>query len=192
MSAIFLIMTFVLRSADMPGWRRVGNDREHFDIALDRDVRHGGAGSGRLECNVKKTNGTGTLEQDFRPDEYFGKRIRVGAWIKGEDSGEALLFLRVDGHNGEVLDFDNTRSRNLHGTFDWQRRELVLDVSEKAAAIQFGLLLLGKGKAWLDDVSIEIVPRSVKRTASAPVQRVNPRRAGLFIDHPALNLDFEQ
>ena len=80
----------LLCAQDITGWHRVGNDREHFDIALDRSVRHGGSASGRLECNLKSTSGAGTLEQDLRPDEYIGKRIRVTAMDQRREDGRGV------------------------------------------------------------------------------------------------------
>jgi hypothetical protein len=191
---ILLICAIAAAQAqDVPGWRRVGSDREHFDISLDREIFHSGKAAGRLECNQKLSRGTGTLEQDFSPDEYIGKRIRVTAWIKGEKTGEALTFLRVEDRYGEIIQFTNTHLRGAAiGTLNWKKQELVLDVPAEAGVIQFGLLLMRQGKAWMDDVSIEIVPSSVKSTAISIPRRVNPRRAGIFVDHTALNLDFEQ
>jgi len=190
---LVVLVPLVSAAGDVPGWHRVGSAREDFDIRIDREVHHSGNASGRLDCLKKHSSGTGSLEQDFRPDEYFGQRIRVRAWIKGENAGSVIIFVRVDGHEGQILDFGNTQNHAAGGTFDWRQHEVVIDVSPDAAAIQMGLLLRDKGTAWIDDVSVEMVDKTVKRTAPRPsVSRTNPRRAGLFIDHPALNLDFEQ
>src|SRR5262249_19135828 len=46
---------------------------------------------------------------------------------------------------------------------EWQYYEVVGDVDEDAVVINIGLLLLNKGKAWLDDVSLEDLGRVVVR-----------------------------
>ena len=178
---------------DVPGWHRVGSAREDFEIRLDREVHHGGTASGMLECTKKRSKGTGTLEQDFRPEEYSGRRIRMRAWIKGEDAGRVMIYIRSEGPSGEILDFANTQLHAGHGTFDWRLHELVIDVPPESTVIQVGLILGEKGKAWMDDVSVEAVDRNVSRTGPPfSSSQANPRRAGIVVDHPALNLDFEQ
>ena len=64
-------------------------------------------------------------------------------------------------------------------------------MSEKAETIIFGLLLVGKGKAWVDDLKFEVVGKDVPSTdmLEAPL----PGRAGApdLPDKP-VNLDFEE
>src|SRR5262249_33677915 len=46
---------------------------------------------------------------------------------------------------------------------EWQYYEVVGDVDEDAVVINIGMLLLTKGKAWLDDVSFEDLGKVVVR-----------------------------
>jgi len=179
--------------ADVPGWHRVGSAREDFDIRLDSEVRHGGNSSGLLECIGKNSQGTGTLEQDFQAEEYLGMRVRMSAWVRGETAGNVLIYIRAENTAGQVISYANSQAHAAHGTFDWRKHEAVLDVLPESTILQMGLILVQKGKAWIDDVELEIVDKKVHPTGP-PFHRgaPNPRRAGLFVDHPALNLDFEQ
>ena len=191
--ALFLWIVGGVSAGDVPGWRRVGNARQDFEISLDRETRRRGNASGRLECIVKRSTGIGTLEQDFTPEAYLGQRIRLTAWLKGENAGRAMLFMRTENDSGQVLEFGNTQDHAFHGTFEWRKTEIVLDVSPKSTVVQMGLILDGSGKAWMDDVSIEVVDKHVKSTANfRGPGPANPRRAGIFVDHPPQNLDFEQ
>jgi hypothetical protein len=49
----------------------------------------------------------------------------------------------------------------------------VLDVPEPSQTISFGLLLLGEGSAWIDDVTFEIVGPDIPTTVRVePVEQL--------------------
>jgi len=50
---------------------------------------------------------------------------------------------------------------------DWRHYEIVADVPPAAARIIFGVYLVGVGRAWVDDGSFEIVPRTDTATPEA-------------------------
>lgn len=69
--------------------------------------------------------------------------------------------MRVDGQQHGSLSFDNMQNGPIKGTTDWHRYEVVLDVPAESVAIAFGLLLTGKGLAWINDVQFEEVGAEV-------------------------------
>jgi len=54
--------------------------------------------------------------------------------------------------------------RPITGTNDWYKYEIVLDIPEDGAMMNFGALLEGDGKIWIDDLSFEIVTDEVETT----------------------------
>lgn len=76
--------------------------------------------------------------------------------------------------------------RPIKGTSDWNRYEIVLDVSTEAVHLAFGVLLAGKGQVWIDDIQFEAVGPDVLPTGQPlpeyPLHLVNL--------HP-VNLSFE-
>ena len=82
----------------------------------------------------------------------------IGIRAQAVELGWVGLWRRVDGRDagpGGMLAFDNMHDRPVTGTTDWARHEIVLDVSEEAEAVFFGMLLNGKGTAWVDDLKLE-------------------------------------
>jgi hypothetical protein len=71
--------------------------------------------------------------------------------------------MRVDGDR-RILGFDNMDNRAVRGTTDWTMYSVVLDVPENAKNIFFGILLVGKGQVWADDLSLEVVDKNVVTT----------------------------
>jgi hypothetical protein len=89
--------------------------------------------------------------------------------------------MRVDGHAGRMLGFDNMQDRPIQGTTDWGRHDIVLDVPEEALYIAFGVLLAGRGQIWVDDFEFEF---------AGPETPVTGQGQREYADRPS-NLGFE-
>ncbi len=63
------------------------------------------------------------------------------------------------------MQLDNMENRSIKGTTDWHKYEVVLDVPPESVNIAFGILLQGKGQAWLSDVQFEVVGLDVPVTS---------------------------
>ncbi len=90
--------------------------------------------------------------QNFSPDKYKGKRLRLTGYVKTKDveDGWAGLGLRVDGdkealpdgkQSRKMLAFDNMQNRPLKGTMDCTKCEIVIDVPDSATNIAYSVLL---------------------------------------------------
>ena len=116
----------------------------------------------------------GALNHWLDPTKYRGKRVRFRAAVRTDVEGEgnqAQLWFRVDrpGVNKQPVfgAFDNMQDRPITQA-EWQYYEIVGDVADDAKGIVFGMLLVGQGKAWLDDVTFEVVGDDVATTARVP------------------------
>lgn len=107
----------------------------------------------------------GNVRQAVDAARYRGKRVSFSGWVRtnvsalgiaGLSGGQAQPWFRVDRPGGRTGFFDNMQDRPIRSK-NWRKFEIVGDVAVDAERINFGLLLVGKGKAWLDDVAIKIV-----------------------------------
>lgn len=106
------------------------------------------------------------------PDNYEGNEITLSGYIKTENvtDGYAGLWLRID----PEIAFDNMGERGITGTTDWTRYEITLPMNpSKTEQIVFGGLLVGKGKMWLDNLSVSIDGKDIAK-ASIYVKPVFP------------------
>jgi hypothetical protein len=109
------------------------------------------------------------------------------------------MWIRVNDFGNQIsADFDNLMDRPVTGNSDWQKCEIVFDVPEKAV-VALGFILEGTGKIWVDNVSLEIVPDSVNKTAQFldqpfPEQYIEQlkQHPQEFPEKPAESLDFEE
>jgi hypothetical protein len=107
----------------------------------------------------------GTLMQMHAPGPFLGKRVRISARIKTADVRWAQLWLRADYSGTSSL--CNMDDRPVRDTTDWTRHEIVLDVPGNAAAIAYGFFIAGgRGTAWMDGLTLEVVDDTVPATVA--------------------------
>jgi DNA-binding transcriptional MerR regulator len=146
-------------------WDGGGDDR--YDRRRDTSVTHSPGASGRIAFRGGDQPGEddwATFARTAITIPFRGGRVRYRGWLRTRDvrSGWAGLWLRVDGADREVLEFDNLGQvppdRSLKGTNDWTQAEIVLPVAAEAVTLAFGVLLVGDGTLWADDLSLEALP----------------------------------
>ncbi len=174
------------------GWRRVATlTNRSISIDLDRDLKHGGLISLRISSTDAAAGEFGGVAQRILAVDFRGQRVRLTGYMRVDDAAEgAGLYMRVDGAVAGTP-FDNMQDRQLAGTTDWQRLEIVLDVPVDAGLIDLGVMLTGRGTAWADDLDLSVVDGSVPTTG-----RVIPYQTEVPIPLPDLprsprNLDLE-
>ncbi|MBU5442197.1 helix-turn-helix transcriptional regulator [Paenibacillus sp. MSJ-34] len=153
-------------NANVQGWFLTGSHPQHYEIGVDRQIVHQGRASGYLKSIAANGNGEfGTMMQQFKADQYAGKRMKFSGFVKTEGvSGFCGLWMRVDNKAQDALEFDNMNRRPIKGDTNWNHYSVVLDVPDNSAAISFGVLLTGQGHVWVDGFQFEEVDRSVPTT----------------------------
>ena len=158
-----------LADSHIKGWVLVGKNTKAYQSGIDKNIKYSGSASAFLSCNIKTTNNWANLMQTIKADAYKGKRIRLSAWVKTANKGNlAILWVGIN----------NARSTETPGTnkfipwnSDWKQYSLVLDVDTSGAFIEFGIMLHDTGKAWIDDVKMEIVDKSIPLTKDINKER---------------------
>jgi transcriptional regulator with XRE-family HTH domain len=170
-------------SQSVPGWFKAGNKPNSYNVGLDRKIFKSGGSSAFMVSTEKKIDGFGTLMQSCSAKEYLGKRIKMTAYVKSENVAVgAGMWLRVDSKlTKNPLSFDNMGDRPIKGNTDWTKCEIILNVPEESGTLNYGVLLIGTGKVWFDDISFEVADK----------QDIKTTRMDLIPDKPS-NIDFEK
>jgi len=164
------------------GWIASGSHSENYEMGIDHKVYHSASASGYIKSRAS-AQGFGTLMQICNADKYLGERLRMSGYVKTEQVVNwAGLWMRVDGVDNKSVSFDNMQNRPIKGTTDWQKYEIVLDVPKGSTQLAFGILLTGKGQAWVDDLRFDIVDENV------PVTDLKQER---ILPEEPINLNFE-
>jgi hypothetical protein len=167
---IFTLMSFWFKdthvnSLEIPvNWFKAGSMPNQYDMGVDKSgISHHEKKAATIKSTSSSITGFGTLMQSCQADKFIGKRVRMVGYVKAEKVEDwSGLWLRIDGKgNADALAFDNMQNRSLKGTTDWAKCEIVLDVPLEASMFAFGGLLSGTGQIWFDDISFEIVDKTV-------------------------------
>lgn len=158
-----------------PGWIVPFLGREAAYVA---ELRRAGCRSD-VGCAVVKAPATaprpiGYLMQSFNAAPYRGMTVRLRAWLRLEprDSTDVVnsllrmeppaaedsvqMWLSVDRENHRGGFFDNMDDRPVRSA-QWARYEISGAVDSDARFIEFGVMSIGRGRAWVDDVSFDVV-----------------------------------
>jgi len=167
----------------MAGWHMAGSQPRQYEHALAGDLTYEGQPVAELRCVVDRADGFGTLMQTFLAEQFRGQRVCFSGALKSKDVEDRVgLWMRVDGQVGtEPLAFDNMADRPIRGTTDWAHYEVVLDVPAEAQAIALGVLLIGKGEAWISDLNVEMMGPEIEITSRTEALQARPQ-----------NLDFSE
>lgn len=147
-------------------WFKAGSDPGNYKMGVDSSIQHDGKKAMTIKSIDPEIQDFGTYMQNFKADQYLGKRVRMTGYMKSNDVANwAGFWLRVDQADPkQVLSFDNMQDRAIKGTTDWKKYEIILDVPGNASNIAFGALLAGTGQIWFDNLNFEIVDSSVPTT----------------------------
>ena len=143
-----------------PGWHTgigatTSEPTPGYSVAIDRDRPRTGSASVRLESASTGEASFGTVTSSIGATAFRGRRVRLTGAVRavpGAD-GQVGLWLRVDRPEGAGF-FDNMGRRPITSP-DWADYSIEGDVASDASELVFGLLLMGHGRAWLDDVRLE-------------------------------------
>jgi hypothetical protein len=176
--ATVALSALTLCAAVPRGWYLAGSKPQDYQTGVN-DAQYKGHRVAYLESVAATPNGFGTMMQDFRADEYTGKRLRFSAMLKTENVADwAGLWMRIDKNAGtsspKTLVLDNMHDRPVKGTEDWKNCQVVLDIPKDATGIFFGVVLNGSGNVMMSDAKIETVGLDVQPTAKASPEQQRP------------------
>lgn len=130
-----------------------------YTFKLDSRDPHAGERSVRVD-NVGPEP-FGAIYQQLPAAAHRGRRLRLGAWLRTEDArgsatgGGAVLMLQAM-QGGAPLAWNHMKDAPVQGTTPWKRYVVELEVPVAADQIEVGAMLHGPGRAWLDDVELEV------------------------------------
>jgi erythromycin esterase len=129
------------------------SDNPNYVTYLDSTIVQ----NGKYSAVIEHKEGTTSFQSwaFILPDNYDGQQITLSGYIKTENvtDGYAGLWMRID----PQIAFDNMNERGVIGTTDWTKYEISLQMNPNATKqIVIGGLLVGKGKMWLDNLTITI------------------------------------
>jgi hypothetical protein len=108
---------------------------------------------------ISKSTGNGRFGSLFMeiPVPLNGNTLKLTGYIKSQDvaNGFAGLWIRVQGEDEKVVDFDNMQNRGITGSSDWKEYSIEVSYDPKISSkIYIGSFLAGDGKIWIDNLHL--------------------------------------
>jgi AraC family transcriptional regulator len=103
----------------------------------------------------------GSLAQTIDAKSFRAKRIRLRAAVRTEVTGQEdqaylWLHIRKEGIGPTSVIFADDMADRPIITSDWRMFETAGNVPKDADKIDYGLAVVGSGRAWLDSVALEV------------------------------------
>lgn len=155
------------KNTEIKHWIITGTAPDKYKTGIDRTVFHTGTASAFIQSETEDftPDEYATIMQQFRAERFLGKRVRFSAFVKAlEVEGWAGLWMRLDGKFSVTLKLDNMQNRSIKGSVNWNLYSCVLDVPQETELINIGILLNGKGRVWMDNVSFQEVDKTIPVT----------------------------
>jgi len=151
------------------GWDLTFDHRNTYDIHLDSTIKRQGKYSISISPGKSK-DGYGAINFPIN-HTFHGKTLMLIGSIKTENvtDGWAGIWLRVDGDDKKVLQFDNMQKQALTGTNDWKEYVVRVPYNEdEALTVNAGALLAGKGKMWVDSLRLYLDDQPIEQAVIMP------------------------
>jgi hypothetical protein len=154
-----------------PGWfvPSLPKDADYL-VELRRAGCRSGVGCAVVLVPANVPRPVGNMMQSFSAAAYRGRTVRLRAWLRLEGlfvaassirfpgpDDRAQMWLNVERANHQKGFSDNMDDRPVRSS-DWTRCEIVAQIDDDAQFINFGVMSIGGGRVWVDDVSFEVVP----------------------------------
>ena len=154
-------------TSDLPHtWFLTGNDKGEYAGGADQTVLFGGNPSGYIKSVGLNLNGYGTLASAQDATPFRGQTVRFSAFLKSvKVQNWAGLWIGVESpglpfHAAQEPNarFNMMKHREpLIGTIDWKACNLDIVVPPDATRLLFGLVLSGRGTAYINRPSLDVV-----------------------------------
>jgi rhodanese-related sulfurtransferase len=139
------------------GWGKTPTEHGRCRYLRDTTVAARGQASGCVVCGPPDTAAISLAGFSQRTDAapIRGRTVTLSAMVRTRDLvGAALLWIGSEADGGRLQSFARSDSTPVSGTSDWRPVEVRLTVPPDAHLVDFGLHVIGVGRAWLDDVKL--------------------------------------
>jgi lysophospholipase L1-like esterase len=152
-------------------WETLWTGKGKITAAIDRDVFKSQPASLRIATEGDEP-AQGQVSQII--DAGPGTKVTISGVVKS--AGEAKVNVFIQPSNAKWTPINFTQAAFVSGNNDWQAFEKTVELPEGTARFGVGMLIEGKGKAWLDDVKLKINGEEANAPADKPDEIYQPAK----------------
>lgn len=138
-------------------------------VSADNSVSHSGRWSVRLQLDAESGGEYSVITRSL-PVDFQGGTVELRGYLRLKDvSGTANLWMRQDA-DGQMVAFQNMQAQQVKGTHDWAQYRVTLPISPHARQLLFGVLVIGSGTLWADDLELLVDGKPIADASPAPAK----------------------
>jgi erythromycin esterase len=154
------ILTLDFEGQTLDNWKV---SRTGYKVSLDSTASEGKQSLSLQFVKEVKEYSPGFAVTGLPVKEFRGKRMRLTASLKTADTEIPVsLWLRAD-KDDDPLAFTNLGRWAPKGSTEWKTFNLEMDVPAETTSLYFGAGLRGKGRVWVDDIVVSVLPAKGRR-----------------------------
>jgi len=146
---------------DPGAWHRFSFFDANYTAAPDPSVMHDGNATVCISSTpqARRPQWVSFNREDLNIDQFRGHHIVVTLWLKSRGvTGGTGPWIKVYGQDPNPIgDEGQVGHRPLKGTTDWKQYMAEVNVPRQATGIDWGVVMNGTGKLWLDVDSAQCV-----------------------------------
>jgi C-terminal processing protease CtpA/Prc len=138
-------------------------------VSADNSIVRTGKWSVRLQRDAQSASTFSVITRKL-PVDFQGGTVELRGYLRLKDvSGNAALWLGQDG-DCQMLSIENMDSQQVKGTRDWAQYRITLALNPGAEQLHFGVLVVGTGTLWADDLELLVDGKPIAEAVPAPVK----------------------
>ncbi|MFA5090330.1 MAG: carbohydrate binding domain-containing protein [Candidatus Omnitrophota bacterium] len=125
--------------------------------SIDSFTKHSGKKALKIEGGPDKGWNSVGVGVQYKPSLALKPdfQYKLSVWIKTKDvENSAFARIKVKYNNGNLAYF---ATEDVYGTTDWKLVETKFSPNEDSIAEYLGVQLVGRGIAWFDDITLEVI-----------------------------------
>ena len=107
----------------------------------------------------------GVLSRTVDASNFLNSRIKISSYMRTQDLSDRSVFY-VETMKGKKL--TSSAYCNIQETTEWHNCFVVIDIPLDTTSINYGVVLLGQGQVWFDDIAMKKVPKNTSLKGVLP------------------------
>ena len=153
----------------LSGWSSIPPDT----VSADDHIFHSGHWSVRLQRDAQ-SSGTHSVIGRTLPVDFHGGVVELRGYLRLQDVSEFAGFWLRENADGQPLALENMKSQQLKGTHDWAQYRIELPINPAAQRVTFGVLVVGTGTLWADDLELLVDGKPIAEAPWMPPRLADP------------------
>jgi hypothetical protein len=136
-------------------WSFVAKPYNNFRYGLTQNEAYNSSSSLYIISKLPTTDGFAAIKQKIAAKNYLNSKLKLTAFVKTANlNGSAVIELDLFDESDQVFRRGTVKIDSPTNQQDWQKVEIVADITANIKSISYAGYLLGSGQVWFDEFNL--------------------------------------